>query len=79
MGLLFLGGLIMDAMQAGYKEPGVEHNFFGASKKGTPVTRYFPMTSSPIRVFFPRLGCSLFWFHLVLMGSRLDLVLTSLT
>ena len=69
----------MDAMQAGHKEPGVEHNFFGASKKSIPFTRHFPLTSSPIRVSSHRLGYSLFRFHLVLIGSGLDLVLTSLT
>ena len=57
----------------------MEHNFFGVSKKGALVTRHFPLTFSPIRVSFPRLGCSLFRFHLVLMGSGLDLVLTGLT
>ena len=58
---------------------GVEHNFFSVSKKGAPVRRHFPLTSSPIRVSFPRLGCSLFGLHLVLMGSGLDLVLMGLT
>ena len=69
----------MDVVQIGWKELGVEHNLFGISKKGALVTRHFPLTSSPIRVSFLRLGCSLFRFHLVLMGSGLDLVLTSLT
>ena len=69
----------MDAMQIGWKEPRVEYHFFGASKMGAPITRHFPLTSSSIRVSFPRLGCSLFRFHLVLMGSGLDLVLTGLT
>ena len=69
----------MDVVQIRQKEPRVKHNFFGASKKGAPVTRYFPLTSSPIKVSFSRLGCSLFRFHLVLMGSGLDLVLTGLT
>ena len=69
----------MDAVQTGYREPRVEHNFFGTSKKGAPITKNFPLTSSPRRVSFPRLECSLFRLHLVLMGSGLDLVLTSLT
>ena len=56
----------MDAVQAGYKEPRVKHNLFGANKKAAPVTRHFPLTSSPRRVSFPRLGCSLFRFCLVL-------------
>ena len=69
----------MDVVQVGYKELGVEHNFFGVSKEGILVIRHFPLTSSLIRVSFSRLGCSLFRFHLVLMGFRLDLLLMGLT
>ena len=78
-GVAFPRDLIMGAMQVGQKEPRVEHNLSGASKKGAPIAKYFPLTSNPIRVSFPRLGCSLFWLYLVLMASRLDLVLTGLT
>ena len=78
-GFAFPRDLIMDAMQVGQKELGVEHNLFGARKKGTPIAKHFPLTSSPTRVSFPRLGCSLFGLFLVLMGSGLNLVLTSLT
>ena len=69
----------MDAVQAGEKEPRVEHNFFSTRKNGAPVTRHFPLTSSPIMISFPRLGFSFFGLHLVLVGSRLDLVLMGLT
>ena len=57
----------------------VEHNFFDTSKNDILVTIHFLVTSSPMRVSFLRLGCSLFRFHLVLMGSGLDLVLMGLT